>query len=78
MGLGSVVADGPLPGGDVSGLFIISGEGSYSKLLKYLLRRMGRVSEVCGQCNAVAGDLCCVVDSFTRPDILRADLEEQT
>lgn len=38
----------------------------------------GPVSEACGQCGAAAVDLCRVVDSLTRPDILGADLEEQT
>jgi hypothetical protein len=38
----------------------------------------GPVSEACGQCGVAVVDLCGVVDSFTRPDILGADLEEQT
>jgi hypothetical protein len=38
----------------------------------------GSVSEACGRCGVAAVDLCGVVDSFTRPVILRVDLEEQT
>jgi hypothetical protein len=37
----------------------------------------GPVSETCGQCGAAAVDLCRVVDSLTRPGMLRVDLEEQ-